>query len=280
MSLLNQIQNVNTAELVDMTEVKTGGGGRGLLPKGTAIVRLSTYIEFGKHIKEWQGQKKPATPQFKLGFCIVGGGGVNKEGKGEKYVREEGNFPFIGTYDVAMSQHQKSKAVKYFKALNSAGEQATHFVQKVAEQCLYALPIGVEKDKNGNDRNTYDFANLSVAVNPQTYEPYTDADMPKLEEKHIQVFLWDRPTKEMWDSIYIEGEWEAQKDNSGNVTKPAKSKNFLQEKCLQAVDFEGSALQNLLQEIGADYSIPEIPTTPEAESAGSVPSVPEVPTLD
>lgn len=272
MSLLNQIQDVNTEQLVNMTEVQTGGGARGLLPTGTAIVRLSTYIEFGKHIKTFQGQAKPATPQFKLGFCIVGGGGTNKDGKGEKYVREEGQFPFISTFDIAMSQHIKSTAVKIFKALNRVGEPKTHFVQKVAEQCLYSLPVSVEKDNNGNDRNVYDFTQLNVAVNPATYEAYTDADMPTLEDKHIQVFLWGHPTKEMWDSIHIEGEWEAKKDANGVVTKPAKSKNFLQEKCLSAVNFEGSALQLLLQEQDVAYTIPELPTTPD-----TVPEAPETP---
>lgn len=276
-TLFTQINSVDTHQLVDMTQVKTGGGGRGLLPTGTAIVRFSSYVELGSHVQTFGGQAKPAAPQFKLGFHIVGGGGINKEGKGEPYVQEAGQFPFVSTFDTAMSQHEKAKAVKYFNALNRVGNKATHFIHKLSEQCLYALPISVVNRK-GKDYNEIDFTNLQVAVNPTTYQAYTDEDMPKLEDKHIQVFLWEQPTKEMWDSIEIEGEWEAQKDAAGNITAPARSKNFLQEKCLTALNFEGSALQLLLQEIGADYKIPELSTTPEpVAEVPDVPSVPELP---
>ena len=109
-ALFAQIDTLNPNQLVNMTEVKSGSGGRGLLPTGTAIVRLSSYIEFGKHIVTFGGQAKPAAPQFKLGFCIVGGGGQNKAGEGEPYVQEDGNFPCISTFDTAMSQHEKAKA--------------------------------------------------------------------------------------------------------------------------------------------------------------------------
>lgn len=260
-NLFAQIGNINTDQLVDMTVVKSGGGSRGLLPVGTALVRLSSYIEFGKHIQEFNGQKKPAALQFKLGFCIVGGGGLNQEGKPEKYVQADGQFPFISTWDTAMSQHEKAKAVKYFKALNRVGNKATHFVQKVAEQCIYKLDVGVET-KNGKEYNTYDFTNLQVALDAE-FNPYTNENTPTLDESHIQVFLWEQPTPEMWKSIHIEGQWEAQTDASGQVTKPAKSKNFLQEKCIAAIDFEGSPLQLMLQEQGAGYTVPELATTPE-----------------
>lgn len=273
-ALFAQIGNIDASQLVDMTETKTGGGGRGLLPTGTAIVRLSTYIEFGKHVETFAGQAKPATLQFKLGFRIVGGGGKNKEGKGEKYVQADGNLPYISDFfNTAMSQHEKSTAVKYFNALNRVGNKATHFVQKVAEQCLYTVPISVVS-KNGKEYNAIDFSNLQPALNAE-FEEYANTDMPQLKDEHIQVFLWDSPTKEMWDSIYIEGQWDAKKDDSGKVTQPAKSKNFLQEKCLSAVDFEGSPLQLLLQEIGADYTVPELPTTPDEASVPDVPAEPK-----
>lgn len=273
-ALFAQIDNLNPNQLVDMTEVKSGSGGRGLLPTGTAIVRLSSYIEFGKHIQTFGGQAKPAAPQFKLGFCIVGGGGQNKAGEGEPYVQEDGNFPFISTFDTTMSQHEKAKAVKYFNALNRVGNKATHFVQKVQEQCLYSLPVSTVT-KNGKEYNEFDFTNLQVAVNPQTYKAYTDDEMPKLEDKHIQVFLWEHCTPEMWKSIEIEGQWEAQKDAAGNVTKPARSKNFLQEKCLSAIDFEGSPLQLMLQEQGASYTVPELSTTPEEQPVQAEPELPK-----
>ena len=50
------------------------------------------------------------------------------------------------------------------------------------------------------------------------------------------MFLWDRPTKEDWDSLFVEGKW----DNGD-------SKNYVQEKILEATDFEGSPLHQLLE---------------------------------
>lgn len=262
-TLFAEIEGINTAALADMTEVKSGGGARRILPAGTAIVRLSSYIEFGKHVQTFNGQPKPPALQFKLGFHIVGGGGTNEKGEGEPYVLEEGNFPQISTFDTAMSQHEKSKAVKLFKALNSVGNTATHFVQKVSEQCLYQLQVKVIK-KGDKTYNDFNFVDMSAAINPVTYKAYGDNDMPKLEDKHIQVFLWSQPSPAQWASIHIEGEWEAQVDKkTGEQIKPARSKNFLQEKCLTAIDFEGSPLQVMLGELGSGYSIPELSTEPE-----------------
>lgn len=272
MSIFNAIDNVNVDTLNDMTAVKSGGS-RGLLPAGTALVRLCSYIEFGSAVQSFGGKPKPAAPIFQLGFMIVGGVGRKEDGTPEKYVLEEGNFPMITTFDTALSLYDKSKAVKYFNALSRVGNRCTHFIQKVAEQNLYALTIGTKIATGGKNAGKLvqdiDFSNLQVALDQETGLP---RQAPALKEEHIQVFLWNQPTKEMWDSIYIEGEWEEKKDESGKVLYAARSKNFLQEKCLQALDFEGSPLQTLLSEMGSDYTIPELPTAPDA-----VPEVPEVP---
>lgn len=275
LAIFNTIADVNQDQLTDMTAVKTGGGGRGLLPSGTALVRLCSYIEFGSTIQEFNGQKKPAAPIFQLGFRIVGGAGLNEKGEGEKYVLEEGQYPLITTYDTTMSLHEKAKAIKYFNALNRVGNKATHFVQKLQEQCLYALPIGTKVATGGRNVGKVvqdiDFSNLQAALDQETGLPRTG--LPELKDEHIQVFLWNQPSQAMWDTLFIEGEWEEKVDEkTGKVLYPARSKNFLQEKCLQAIDFEGSALQLLLQESGADYTIPELAT--EAEDVPDVPTAP------
>lgn len=279
MSFLNQLQNIDVTTLDDMTDVKVGGESRGLLPTGTAYVRPCMYIEYGSHVQTFNGQPKPAAPIFKLGFRIVGGGGLNIEGKPEKYVLEEGKFPLITTFDTTLGFFEKSKSIQYFNALNRVGNKATHFVQKIAEQCIYALPIGVKKNKQGKDVQDIDFTNLQVALNQETFEQRTGD--PALSDEHIQVFLWDTPTIEMWDSIFIEGEFPAQKDDSGKITKPARSRNLHQEKCLSALNFEGSPLQVLLQEKGKSYTIPELPTTPDVpEEAPSEPAAVTPPPTD
>lgn len=288
MSLLNIAQGVDVSGLADMTEIKVGGGDkRGLLPTGVAFVRLASYIEFGNHAQEFQGKKKDPALEFRLGFVIVGGGGVNQEGKDEDYVQGD-HAPTIHTFDTAQTQYAKSRAVAYFNAVNTE-PKGTHFIQKLG--ALYTVQIGVEKNKKtGKDQNVVNFANLQPAIDPITRKPY---QMPELKEDQVSVFLWDKPAnvtaeqyKAMWDSIHIAGEWEAQKDDKGNITKPARSKNFLQEKCLRALNFAGSALEQLLSEGGADIpslvanaaeQAPEVvpeaqePVTPEATISDVVP---------
>lgn len=65
----------------------------------------------------------------------------------------------------------------------------------------------------------------------------------------LRLFLWDFPTKPMWDSLYIPGEYEERKDEkTGKVIAPAKSKNVIQEKIKSALNWVGSPMHELLQE--------------------------------
>ena len=288
MSLLNLAQEVDVSGLNNMTEIQVGGGNkRGLLPVGVALVRLASYIEYGNHVQSFAGKPKDPALEFRLGFVIVGGVGTNAAGEREKYVLDD-HQPTIQTFDTAQTQFEKSKAVAYFKALNHT-KTGTHYIQFIGQ--LYSVQIGVEKSKkDGKDRNVINFANLQPAVDPTTGDPY---NAPMLKDDQVQIFLWDKPAnvtaeqyKAMWDSIHIEGEWEAQKDDKGNIIKPAKSKNFLQEKCLRALNFAGSSLEHLLSAGGADIpslvanaveQAPEVvpeaqePTTPEATISNDVP---------
>lgn len=278
-NLLNLVQNVDVSALTDMTEIKVGGGTRRpLLPTGTAFVRFASYIEYGNHTQEFAGKKKDPALEFRLGFVVVGGTGKNLQGEKEAFV--EGDFqPTISTFDTAQTQYEKSKAVAYFKAIN-VDRTATHFIQKLG--ALYTIQIGVGKNKKtGKDQQEINFANLQPAIDPVSGEPYTH--LPELTPDQVQVFLWNKPEgvteeqyKSMWDSIYIEGEWEAKVDAAGVVTAPKRSKNFLQEKCLRALDFAGSSLETLLSGSGAD--IPSL--VANAVAADTESSIKDSPSLD
>jgi hypothetical protein len=73
------------------------------------------------------------------------------------------------------------------------------------------------------------------------------------------MFLWDYPSKEAWDSLFIEGTWD-----------DGKSKNMLQELCMSATNFDGSPLQQMLM-----GGVPALPTTPAAPTV-TAPAVPQV----
>lgn len=289
--LLNLAQGLDTTELDNMTEThERASRSRGLLPTGTAFVRFCTYIEFGLQPQEFKGQKKTPQQTMRLGFKVVGGVGVNEQGDEENFVAEDGFLPTIATpFDIQRNQIVGSKSVAIFNALNVAPKTATHFTQKLGQ--LYMLPIGVTT-KGDKKYQEYDFTQLQPAIDPTYRRPikeYADKDgnlvpIPELKPEDIQLFLWNKPSgismehyQAMWDSIHIEGTWDEKKDANGKVTAPARSKNFLQEKCLGALDFNGSSLQLLLG--GVEYPSLTAEDTPAPAEIPDVPEVPEIPEL-
>lgn len=270
---LELVQGIDTSTLADMTDTTTGGGSkRGLLPAGFAFAVFSSYIEYGKQPQMFDGKKKDPVLEFRLGFHIVGGVGTNLAGEDEDYV-QDGFLPTISTWDTAQSRNEKSKAVKYFNAINIV-PKGTHFIQKLGT--MYLVEVKVTKNKKtGKDQNEFDFTSLQQARDQATRKAYTsytnaagvEVAMGELKPEDYKVFLWNRPTnvtveqyQAMWDSIEIKGETEI-KDKDGNVTGK-RSKNFLQEKCQRALDFEGSSLQQLI----GGVALPSITADDEAEA--------------
>ena len=88
--------------------------------------------------------------------------------------------------------------------------------------------------------------------------------MPELDASEIKLFLWNNPTKETWDSLYIEGT----KDDG-------KSKNWIQEDMYKAVDFPGSALDIMLN--AGSVPSPAAMQTPTAPAAPTAPTAPTAP---
>jgi hypothetical protein len=64
--------------------------------------------------------------------------------------------------------------------------------------------------------------------------------------------------------LFIEGEYPERKDDKGNVTSPARSKNVFQNAIKNAVNFKGSPIYTLLAQNGQSL---DIPTVDEQEDA-------------
>lgn len=269
LNLLNELDAIDYSELQDFNNTQSGGG-RGLLPKGTAFVRPVFYVEYGtQKQREFEGKTKDPVPTFEIGFAIVGGSGINAEGKPERYVLEEGKFPIVKSYEKPISLYEKSQCVGIHKALNRVGNKCSHPAQKLSESPLYQVNVTHEvptKGKNaGKTVHRIDFRDLQPAWDAVRCE---EIEMPAVDKSMIQVFLWERPSLGQWDSIFIDGFNEAVKNEKGEITKPASSKNFIQEKIMGALNWEGSKIQKLLQEAGKDVALPaaslEAGTTAEA----------------
>lgn len=234
--------------LNNLTETTTGGSR--LLPEGMALAVFTGYIESGLQPQEFQGQVKDPRREFQLEFHIVGGMGVTKDGIDEAFVPDDTESIAVHTFWTPLQNNSKSRCIKYFNAMNYKGT-ATSFAELLGT--AFMLPV---VHKEGKDRTTgksviranIDPAGIIPAVDPMTRKPYA---VPELPEDVYRLFLWDAPDEEQWNSILIEGTWD-----------DGKSKNILQEHILSSMDYEGSALQEML--CGAVTKAPQASKTSQA----------------
>lgn len=265
---------------VNMAEVSKGGGGaRRLLPQGFALVRFCRYIEFGKHAREYQGQAKTPMMNVRLGLALWGD--TNPAGGDEKsrpddlfhYFDEKGNKvpTILNSFDMTLGNNEKSKTKIAFDRMNYKG-LAKSFPELLGE--AFIVPILRKKGKgpDGKEYNMIDWANLLPPFDAISKQPY---NVPEVADDQYQLFLWEMPTKETWDELFIEG-----------TNDKGKSKNFLQAKCIEALDFKGSPLEALLGGELPDLNVEnddadnnEAPPVPDAAAtnATAVPGLPSLP---
>ena len=262
-NVMSQLNNLVEKELavqtVDMTETGTGGYENVLLEAGTYSVRFMEYIEQGKKTPMYEGKPtgRPAVLNVKIGFLIYGPDGV---------VVRNRSLP------MAIGNSEKARFKKLFDRLNK-NKDIQHAAQKLGQ--AYRMEITVDKNKSGKEYNGMVYESLTPLpkFDPETGEPMK---VPELVESDLKLFLWANPTKETWDSLYIDG-----KNDKG------ESKNFIQNDILGAVDYAGSPLQALLEgglptpsdlaPAPAAETAPAAPTTPAAPAAPVTPAAPAAP---
>lgn len=262
-SLAGLIDAAVEVQDTDMTETGTGGFDRIVLPKGKYNARFVEYVEYGKRTPMYQGKPTGKAPvlEVKVGFIFYGPNGEQVP---------------IRSLRMKVSNSEKAVFKQLFDRLNTKGT-LRHAAQRLGQAFRIELDV-VEKD--GKEYNTVNFASLDELpkFDPETGKP---VELPELDPKDIKIFLWAKPTKETWDSLYIDGVNE----------KTGKSKNFIQNDILEAVDYVGSPLQQLIEgklPTPADLAPPSDavagPTgeasaaAPEAPSAPAAPSAPVAPT--
>lgn len=217
MNILNNLNALvnETVETqgVDHSITQQGGGNFEdvLLPKGTYYGRMVEYIELGKKIPMNAGKPtgKPAVLNVRTGFIIY---------------TPDGGIKRINPFPMAVSSFEKAKFKQLFDKMNVDGT-LKHLAQALGKPM--AFDIEQYTTKAGKTLNVINFAGTRPLPK---FDPNTGAPivLPELDEQFLRLFLWNNPTKETWESLYIE------------------KNNFIQEDILAAVDFEGSALQQLL----------------------------------
>lgn len=244
MSVLAQMQalaNLDAEQGQDFNVAQKGGGGGRLLPAGYAFGRLVEYVEYGMQPQEFAGKAKDPAMEFTLGFALTGQG----------YQNDDGTPYIIRTFTTALTMYEKSRAFLMFKLLNWRGTAKT-YAQLLNETYLVKI-VQVPKSKTDPTLvSRMDLTGFLPPLDPVTKAPYPIAQVP---EELFRLFLWSHPTKEAWDSLFIEG-----------VNDDKTSRNRIQETILGALDFQGSALQEMLMNSG----VTALPTAPLAAAVAPV----------
>ena len=245
----------------DMTQAQAGGGDFEIAAEGFVRLRFVGYFETGKKESEWQGKKK-VNDTAELMFECSGPKHQPREVDGVKY-------PIRVTERVKLSLNEKSNFFKLFAAMNWEGK-ATHIAELLGNDYVGRI----EHNKKKIDGKDFTFVNIRdvrkpFATNPETGDEYRiSVDAPITE---LKLFLWDFATPEMWDSIFIEGQYDERKNDKGEVTSPARSKNVLQEKIMKALNWKACpiydyATKTVTKEDAAalDAAVGEVEDAPKA----------------
>lgn len=208
---------------VDMNEAVSGGGGR-LIPAGAYVGRLCEYIDLGMQPQEYQGKAKDPAPNIRLGVALFYTN-PEKPSEPDPYV--------LRSSDMSISRNEKAGTFKAFAALNYKRDpNVKHFAQFLGQPFIFHVEVKKAKT-SGREYNSIAWDKTGPAVDAVSRQPYA---VPEVPDELYRVFLWDSPTKEDWDALHIEGQ-----------NQEGKSKNFIQETILAALDYQGSQLQLLLE---------------------------------
>ncbi|BCL97663.1 hypothetical protein MAFF211491_21150 [Ralstonia solanacearum] len=239
----------------DMNVAQKGGGGEYVPPaEGFTRLRFVAYVELGKTATEYQGQKK-VVDEVQLVFELSGP-------RHEPKVLENGEkVPHRMTITVTKSLNEKAQFYKLFKMMNYKGT-AKIMAQLLGDDFTGKVYHKKFKRKDGTEGVAAQLKNPDTGVF-DIRPPFVE-DAESGESKRVNVapaitplklFLWDMPSKDMWASIFIDGQYEERKNDKGEVIAPAKSKNKWQERIKAALNFKGSPIANLLEgavDVGTD----------------------------
>lgn len=259
------------ASVKDQTKAQAGGGDYVPPAEGACKLRLISYIELGKHIETFKGQKK-VREKVRIEFEVSGPNHpprIDDDGK---------KHPIIIVLEDTLSLNERARFFKLFTRLNYAGK-AVHCAQLVAgDESLGLAPMQPYKGKimHRKYKRTDGSEGVAVELWDKTNALY-NIEPPRIPERDAEgletggftimnveaalsaprIFLWDFADLDQWASIFIEGEYPERKNDAGVVTHAAKSKNVIQNKIKLASNFIGSPIHTALLAQGQTIDIPD-----------------------
>lgn len=243
---LKELANL-AAQTEDQTEVQTSNFDNSPPEAGVTIGRFIEYIEIGKHSQnDYAGKPKPPADYVRVTFELLHPKKniVEYEHEGEKRIRGE----YI-TLKLTKKLGDKAKFKKLFNAMTYGRADIKHMAQMLGEAFVITIIHNTVKGTGGQPDKVY--ANIDkdgayMVGAPFVTDPLegTKTEVPVREPiRPLRLFLFDNPTKETWDSLFIDGTRKVKKDGGEEVEV---SKNWLQETVMSALNYEGSALQAML----------------------------------
>lgn len=255
---LDSLQTQAEQYAKDLTQPGDSGGGDYTPPAaGPTALRLAGYIETGIHTTNWQGNKK-TKPRALLIFELSGRNHPPRES-------DNGLIPYRIEVKEVVGTHEKNNYLKLFQQITAEYPEAKHYVHLLKKGEFRGQVIHETKDYNGKKVT---FAGLrgknGYTIFPASFEDQETGEARRVKPgplvSEVRAFLWDSPTLDQWDSLYIAGTY----DDGG-------SKNKYQEKIKAAENWVGSPMYQLLIESGRGEEVNPAPkgtgrdAEPEAE---------------
>ena len=233
--LLKQVQEKGQ----DQSVASAGGGDYTPPEAGQTGARIVAYYEVGQHESEFEGKKK-TNNEVIIVFELIGKKHPPKE--------LDGGVKLPVRLSLRMNLSTNEKAA-YFKMFSRLRTDEKHFVQLLGKPVLLNV---VHKERGEGERKRV-YANIDkdsvrkpIIQVPEVEDGEPTGNLleqvlpvgPALTE--LKAFVWDFADAEMWDSIYIEGEYPERKDEkTGKVIAEARSKNTIQLEIAKALNFKG-----------------------------------------
>ncbi|KWI10914.1 hypothetical protein BGV51_28230 [Burkholderia ubonensis] len=241
-----------------MNQAQSGGGGDFTPPaEGKAGLRFVGYIEIGKQEGTYQGKPKVSDKVF-----------LTFELHGPKWpLGDDGKAPRI-TIETNKSLNEKAGFRKLFLAMNWEGK-ATHMAELLEQDFIGTIIHRKYKGRDGKERVIAELYDRTAGAYTISAPFVEDMDTGETRRRNVpphtnevKCFLWDMPSKGMWDSIFIDGEYPERKNDKGEVTAPARSKNKYQLAIKAAKNFPGSPIAAVLDGVD-DAALNSVGKTPE-----------------
>jgi len=235
------------------------------IPTGFTLARLLEYVELGEHLSK----STKDSPEGKLQKAVH----MVFELLGEDNIRviekDDGTkitvYDRITVYGLHVSVNDKANYKKLFDTMTGGNEKIGSFLDMVGS------PFIVEVFENKSEDGTRTYYNIrdkgvwKIGLPVQRdHIAKTTTVVPVPDGSGNQkALIQGAPSQLQWDSLFIDGTFDKSVYVNGKDTgeKETVSKNWIQEKCLQALDFTGSELEGL---IGAsELSLPVEDTVPD-----------------